>query len=314
MESPSGVKLENREQRRANVKVTKRVYRPAALVLAVLHFAAAWLPAAPLAAQECSRACLHDHMERYLSALVAGDPALVDLSRARVTENGVEVLPGEGLWETVTGLGDYRIDVADPETGQVAIIGEMLENDASTLFAVRLRVAADSIVEVEAIAGRASIPGTLVKMAPRASLLDIEPQRERLDRAAMLATARANFVGHLGGDAVFADDCERVENRKQMTGNPELGNIGCDFTFDTLDSVEPQRFLIVDEERQLVFGVFMLNWYAGAACTDNPGRERPCPPPTGLLSAEVLDVSGGMIHHAEVVCAYTGYAASTGWD
>lgn len=284
------------------------------LLFVALVYTTAWAPAKIQAAQDCDRACLQAHMEDYLSALASSDPTQIDLSQARLTENGVEIEPGEGMWQTITGLGAYRIEIADPVTGQIAIIGDMLEEVSSTMFAVRLKVSSNSIVEVESIIGRAAIPGTLVMETPRASLLNTEPRGDRMSRAEMLEAAHANFVGHLGGAARFAEDCERVENRKQMTSNPELGNIGCDFTFDTLDSVEPQRFLILDEERQLVFGVFMLNWYAGPSCTDNPDRERPCRPPTGLLTAEVIDVAGGMIHHAEVVCTYTEYAAPTGWE
>jgi hypothetical protein len=122
-----------------------------------------------------------------------------------------------------------------------------------------------------------------------------------------------------------------------MSGNPELnypinplpdrplphfGSMGCReqieaHLFDTLDAVEPRRSLVVDEERQLVFGLYMLRFYGRTACNDIPGYGRTCPKneqqPISLRSAEVLGVRGGRIHEVEVVFTRAAYDAATGW-
>ncbi len=65
----------------------------------------------------CDRACLYGFMDRYLDALVHKDPAKLPWApHARFTENNVELSIGDGLWGTVTGLGDYKLKFADRRT------------------------------------------------------------------------------------------------------------------------------------------------------------------------------------------------------
>ena len=72
---------------------------------------------------------------------------------------------------------------------------------------------------------------------------------------------------------------------------PRFAAMGCQqqvesHLFDTLDSVDSRRFLVLDEERQLVFGFFMLNWYRDNRCNEVRDYGRVCRPegqqPTGL--------------------------------
>src|SRR4051812_4900566 len=67
----------------------------------------------------CDRACLNGFLDRYMAALAAKDPSRLPLTReARYTENGVTLKPGDGLWATIDGLGDYKLTFVDPATQQ----------------------------------------------------------------------------------------------------------------------------------------------------------------------------------------------------
>ncbi len=123
----------------------------------------------------------------------------------RATEDAQEVRLGAGLWQTATGLGTYRIDLADPVSGTVGYIGEVLEGEGKVTIALRLKVADRKITEVEAILGRGRVPGTSIVPAPRASFGNIVPPAERLTRQQMIETANANFDALLvAGAATYA--------------------------------------------------------------------------------------------------------------
>ena len=291
-------------------------------------------------ASACDRACLTGVMNQYLAALAAGDPALAPLgSSYRATENGAEMRLGEGLWTTATGLGPYRIDFADPASGTVGYIGEVSEGEGRVTIALRLKVRNGRVVESETVLGRGRVPGTAMVEAPRASLAQTVPAARRLDRAQMIATANANFEAILSADgAIYADDCQRIENRMAMSGNPDLdypigtipgkpkphfGSMGCRrqieaHLFDQLDAVDPRRFVLVDEEKQLVFGIYMMRWYKQGRCNQIPDYGTICHDkprqPVSLLNAELLGVRGGNIHEIEAIFTFAPYDADSGWQ
>jgi hypothetical protein len=291
------------------------------------------------AESDCGRACLMGVLDAYLAALAAHDPGAVPVAADyRATEDGEEVRLGEGLWDSLTALGQYRIDLADPVSGNVGVIAEAIEGDSSAPFALRLRVVGGEITEIETIVGRGRVPGSAIVPAPRPSLAEAAPAEERLSRAEMIATADANFDAILAADgAIYAEDCQRVENRMAMSGNPDLdypiatlpgvekpafGAMGCreqieHHLFDQLDDVVQRRFVLLDEEKQLVLTVVMMRWYKAGRCSEIPDYGRICPEtprePTALHNAELLGVRGGMIHEIEAVFRFADYDADSGW-
>ena len=295
----------------------------------------------PPPAPGCDRACLGAIRDDYLAAMVARDPARAPMAADyRVTQDGQQIALGDGLWRTATGLGSYRIDFADPTSGNVGSIVEVREGEGAVTIALRLKVEDRTITEVESVLGRGRVPGSSPEPAPRASLARTVPVAQRLSRAEMIATADANFDAILAADgSIYADDCQRVENRMAMSGNdaldypigdvpgvakPRFGSMGCAEQISRnlmgqLDSVEPRRFVLVDEEKQLVFGVYMMKWYGkGDPCTEIGGYGRVCHEtvrqPTALLNAELLGVKGGMIHEIEAIFQFVPYDADSGWD
>jgi hypothetical protein len=292
------------------------------------------------APKACDRTCLYALTDQWLAAVQAHETTSLRLKKSfRYTENGVELPAGEGLFQTVTGYTRYQARAADPRAGEVAVIGEAIEGEKAVTFATRLKVVDGTIAEAETVIGRSfasahpSMPTTV-----RPGLQTIIPKRARLSRKAMIATVERNFDNLLKNDGShFADDCQRIENRMPMSGNPQLrypitpiegkpvppfGSMGCRaqveaHLFDTLDRVDPRRIIVVDEEQQLVFGVFSLRFYGRTECNDIPGYGRTCPArprgPMSLLSAEMLGVRGGKIHEVEVIFTRVGYDAEQGW-
>jgi hypothetical protein len=302
---------------------------------------AAGAQAAAPAAGDCDRRCLEGFVDTYLAALAARDPARAPLAGdVRFTENGAVLAAGEGLWRTAGAPTDYRIYVADERAGQVAFVGTILQTDGKPLMlALRLKVADGRIHEAEAITGAPfELPGSPLVSSPRPALSRATPLPQRLNREQMIAVAERNFDGIVAADGShFAPDCQRVENRMAMSGNPRLNYpiatlpgrpkpafaaMGCReqveaHLFDTLDSVGSRRYLVIDEERQLVFGVFMLNWYGDTQCNEVRDYGRVCRPPgqkpTGLRTAEILRVTDGKVHEVEVVFSFAPYEAPSGW-
>jgi hypothetical protein len=314
---------------------------PLILALAVIAAMLAPLGAAPAQAvgAACDRACLSRVMDAYLKALAARTPSAAPMAATyRATEDARDVRLGDGIWKTATGLGAYRVDLADPKSGNVAHIGELIEGDRSAPVTVRLRVIGGKIVESETILGKGRVPGAGIEPTPRASLSRIVPKKERTSRAEMIATANDNFDHILAADgSIYADDCQRIENRMAMSGNPKLdypiatlpgvvkprfGLMGCKEQiehrlFGTMDAAEPRRFTLVDEEKQQVLTVVMLKWYKKGGCNDVPNYGRICPAeprkPVALLNAELLGVRGGKIHEIEAVFQFVDYDATSGW-
>ncbi|HEY5410863.1 MAG TPA: hypothetical protein VIJ94_09060, partial [Caulobacteraceae bacterium] len=125
--------------------------------LAALAISAAFATgAAPAAAKPaCGRACLTQAMDRYLSALVAHDPARLAVTPdVRFTEDGAPLKLGDGLWQTNGGLGPFRLDFDDPERGQAGALVTVRENGNIALMAIRLKLVGGRISQVETVLAR----------------------------------------------------------------------------------------------------------------------------------------------------------------
>src|SRR5690606_39240604 len=89
----------------------------------------------------CDRACPGSLLDDYLAAVVAHDPAQAPLVVAfRQTENAINVAPGQGVWQSVTALGNVQRRYFDAVTGQAGYYGTVMEGEATAIVTVRLRV------------------------------------------------------------------------------------------------------------------------------------------------------------------------------
>ena len=100
----------------------------------------------------CNRACLEGVIDQYLAAVVAHDPKRLPLSAdVKYTENNQVLEVGDGFWKTAQGVGNYNHVFADPEFGQVAFMGTMMEAGAPLLMSLRLRIELGRITEIESV-------------------------------------------------------------------------------------------------------------------------------------------------------------------
>lgn len=294
---------------------------------------------------KCPAECLNGVIDKFLSAMIARDPKQAQLSDiVRYTEMGQEVPVGEGLWTTVTGLGNYRHYMSDPETGQAAYIGTVKEDTNVMVLALRLGVRLGKVTEAEVVyyrrgAGPAFNDAGIDKMEqlgkPDAAWLEPIPANERLTRPEMIEIANKYF-DHIQGDDggkifPFTDDCDRIENGVATTNNPSLSLGGEGFNNAALSckaqfeigyfaaiaaTTGDRRFVFADPQTGVVFSfvVFHNKGVKSVKLTD--GRVVPMgrfSRPSTLLMAEVFKIQHGAIRRIWVVGNGVPYRTRTGW-
>ncbi len=301
----------------------------------------------PARVKECDRACLVGMVDGYMNAIFKHDPKAVPAlaKDVRMTENTAEIGVGEGvLWRSRVEPTSFKIYVADPIAGQVAIQTRLKIQARDALVAVRLKIDRGKILEIEQLYDRnvneAAIP---LLTTPRPTLVNDVPPNQRRSREYMIWAANSYFdalEGDNGKIAAFAADCERHEQGYQTVHNPPPGGRSrpgpglpnpnteqgkADLAFSMLtctqqvDSkifaymkhIRPRRALIVDEQKGLVatFPLFIH---------DGTRRGAPDNAPPGmiqnLVTMETFGIRDGLIHEVEVFPFVTvPYGWGNGW-
>jgi hypothetical protein len=283
--------------------------------------------------QVCDRACLEGFLTEYLDALVAHNPFGLPLARTvRFTENAQILELGDGLWNLTTGLGKYRLIVADPESQQVGFLGTVFANERPTTLALRLKLENRRITEIEtlvSVANAPAAPGSPLAGAaalealgaPEPGFSQTVPEADRRSREQLRNAVNAYLDGVERGEAggvEFDTACNRRENGVQMTNNPTPNARGIDpramSCAEQLASrvlthyqvIYPRRMPIVDEERQLVFGVFLYQQPGDRLQIEVPGRgpyrfAEAQSQPAFFAVAQVFQFSGGRIRSIEAL-------------
>ncbi len=303
------------------------------------HAAAGPQPQAP-SAKACDYACLTNFVDRYMNALVAHDPGKLPLAEhVKFTENTIPLKLGDALWGTISGLGTYKIYFADPQAGESGTEATIRENGTPAIFVLRLKVVNQKITEVETIVRRGAEPAENLEKFGKPNPVWLEPlaPSEKSSRQAMLHAANQYFEGivHLSGDIVpFDEHCNRILDGIQDTNNPSYNEgwghgsfnpaaMGCRDNMNTkiwayIKSVDPRRFMIVDEKMGIVFGFFMFNHPGTVKEADVPGIGK-IPMPSSALRpfsvevAEFFKIQNGKIRQIEGVQLALPYRQPTGW-
>lgn len=293
-------------------------------------------PAAASPGGRCDRACLEGWVDRYLEAVVAHQPARVPLAKGvHFTENGQRLAVGDGLWNTASARGSYRLYVADPAATQAGFFGTIRENGKPAILALRLRVVADEITEIETLVARDDAGALRLEKlgAPHPVFLAAVPAAERAARDALIKTANMYFSGLERNDGrgayPFTPDCNRIENGKQTTNQPaatpqafDIGALGCKAQFETgffrfVTRIRDRRFVVIDEERGLVLA-FVFFDHAGniPRVTLTDGRTVPIgvARPWTWEIAELFKVERGLIRQVEAVLQESPYGMNSGWS
>jgi len=305
------------------------------------------------AAESCNRACLESYVDRYLDAVIANQPSAVPLSPAvRFTEDGVQLVIGDGLWNTARAKGKYRLFVTDVPAGQVAFLGTMEEDHRDpnqgtpVMIALRLKVKEGLITEIEQIVIRneqaQASAKRLNEMTPHPAYLQSIPQSERMSRADLIATGNKYFTGMQKndgkGDYPFTDDCERLENGNRATNVPTppgekrpdpktslvySAQWSCLEQFQSglihfVNRIRDRRFVAVDQERGIVFAFGFFDHSGGASRTFQAPDGRtvtagPVQPWTWQI-AELFKIEKGKIRKIEAFLQRVPYGMNSGWS
>jgi hypothetical protein len=287
----------------------------------------------------CDRQCLLGFVDRYLDALVARDPARAPFSAdARFTENAQVLELGDGLWNTASaGPAGYKLVVADETTGQSGFYIIMRENGKPIWLSGRLKVEDDEITELETVIIRSGSGfGNFDAPAPDSQWNEVLAESERRPREEMIAIADRYFTAladNLADYVPFDDDCNRVENGVRTANNPESQpfgggpNVGAMSCRDNINSmmwyyitaIDPRRYLVVDEARGIVFGIFMFHHDGTYETIQIPnygeftysGATRR---PFTTVIPEMFKIKDGKILRIEATMTALPYGSKSRWD
>jgi hypothetical protein len=314
----------------------------AALVVAMLPSTAA---AQARGGATCDRQCLVTAAEQYLDALAAKDLKRIQVApTVRYTENGQRLRLGDGLWNSASGRGTYKLHVADTTLGQVVTFTTMREAGTPILLAVRLKVENKVFSEIEAQVARSENAAKNLEATgkPREAFSRPTPPADRMSRAELVRVANMYFSGMQLNDGKgtypFADDCDRLENGGRTTNAPGRGGAArpdpktasnysamwtCREQFESgllhfVSRIRDRRYLAVDEEHGLVVAFAFFDHDAGASRTFKTPDGRtvtagPTTPWTWQI-AELFKVEKGLLHEIEAVLERVPYGMPSGWS
>jgi hypothetical protein len=284
-------------------------------------------------------------MDQYLAALAKNDPSGVPLAEdVKLVENTKKTAIGEGLWKTATGApSDFKIMVADADTGEVAFMGVIEENNKPTIVAIRLNVKNGEITEIDhlVIHNEDGSPLNPNMSKVRPALLERQPKMERISRERMIKIANSYYeaiVQDNGDVAPFADECQRRENggisANDQTQTPEeaanddfstFRKMKCGEQLSTgvmsyITGITDRRVFAVDEAKGLVFAfsifrhngepkVMEIKGVPGITERENEWGAFELP------AAHVFKIRNGMIYEIEAIgYFYEGTGLTSGWE
>ena len=142
-----------------------------------------------------------------------------------------------------TGIGKYKLIVADPQSQQVGFLGTVFANDRPATLALRLKLENHKISEIETLVTVSNPPPAATKVGKKGPVpalsggaaldamgapvfMHAASEGERRTREQLITTANAYYDAMERGDAnlvQFDTSCDRIENGVQMTNNPTRG-------------------------------------------------------------------------------------------
>ncbi len=251
--------------------------------------------AAPAAAQTCDRACMTDLITRYVDAVVAHDHSRLPLAEnVRFTEDSKALKLGEGLWQTVTGKGQFRQDYLDTRKQIASTHVQLLQGKDQVLLSALLYIKERKITGIETLVQRITPesrfqPTELGK--PVRGMNDPVPAGKKQSRESMIKTALTYPEGlRIGnftdGGTPFAPETYRVENGV-ITAGDGCGRADCGMYTQNI-MLHPgivASVAAVDEENGVVL-LWMNFGHTGTSYGEG----------NALVTFEAFKVWGGQIH------------------
>jgi hypothetical protein len=298
----------------------------------------------------CNRACLENVVDQYLAAVVAHNPKMAPFSAdVKYTENDQRLDIGDGFWKTVEGRGKYTHIFADPEGGQVAYMGTMMEAGAPLLMSLRLRIELGRITEIESIlfkpggGGPNNIADMDKPFEPEDIWFKSIPPAQRMSRQELIAAADGYFTGLQKNDGKgingtgtypFTNDCHRVENGAPTTNVPRPNNEKVDVNnpahannmdclsqfklgyYFIVQNIHDRRYPVVDQERGIVWAHVVFDQgtvNSGVLSTGVPYTFRGFNRPSSILVTEAFLIENGKIRRVEMVGPGVNYHLNSPW-
>jgi hypothetical protein len=296
----------------------------------------------------CNRACLENLIDQYLNAVVAHDPKKMPFSAdVKYTENYQVLQIGDGFWKTAQSRGRYTHIFADPEAGQVASMGTMIEADQPLLMSLRLRIELGRITEVESLyykqggGGPNNIAGMDRPYAPEEMWFKSIPPAQRMSRQELIAVADGYFTGLQKNDGKgingtgtypFTNDCRRIENGSPTAGAPPRPNLAPDaidaFAMDCMtqfklgyyfvvQSIHGRRYPVVDQERGVVWAHGVIDQgtvNSGVLSNGRPYTFTGFNRPSSILFTEAFLIEAGKIRRVEMVGPSAPFHMNSPWS
>ena len=209
-----------------------------------------------------TQAALEHIGDLYRAAYVAHDPTRAPIAREVVfSENNVEMAFPDASWDAVTQELGPALTFSDPVTGQVGIFTAVMMNDTPGFLAIRLKVVADQITEIEHmlstrrnLSGPPTPIGDVNTFTHDADLARPLADVERDTREEMIRLSDGYFstlennTGDIRGTR-FAPDTQRFENGMAFADVERLFRLG---TYRFNARVRDRDYFLVDETRGLV--------------------------------------------------------------
>jgi hypothetical protein len=248
-----GFRIENGSIRRVEMTMYEVPFGSRSAFAPVERAPAARMPSASAgnSGEACDRKCLRAMVDQFFDAMTARCPCRAPLAdNVKYTENGQAVKPGEGLWRTLSARGGYRVYLSDPVTGQAGYYGDINEKGLLGMLALRLKVQAHRITEIEAIVVREELrpgsgkadaglagntagimtPRMLNELQPKGFLRadpllqQMVPRAHRVPRTELIALTARYFDAFAQAKSALVpldETCARRENGIPATGNPD---------------------------------------------------------------------------------------------
>jgi hypothetical protein len=285
---------------------------------------------------QLTRTELYAVLDQYLAALKASDPTKVSWApKVRNTENNVAILVGDGLWQTLSGMGDYDFRIVDTKLGQIGFFGVVSETQETSAFALRLKIDDQKrVAEVETLVLRQLNQGIRFenqKFERQPVMNELLPLEKRASRQRMISLANGYFDTLQLNDGQlftkFSPTCKRIENGVQTTNNPNfavvpVSRLGCEeqfrmgnYRYDT--RLRARRFPLVDEERGIVLAMGFID-HSGALqeykLTDGTAVKSPLTRPHSFYLFEAFKIKEGAIEQIESVFMSVPYNMPSPWN
>ncbi len=290
----------------------------------------------------CNRECLVELMDQYLAALPTHDPSGVPLAEnVKLVQNTEPTPLGKGLWETATGgPADFKIYVADPDQGEIGMIGVIEDKQKPAIAAIRLKVADHKITEIDHLVvppGEEPLHPNMSKVRP--ALLERQPKLERVPRERMKEIANSYYEAIVQDDgtvAPFADECQRRENGtiavNDQTSRPAAAKddfsifrkMTCSDQLSTgvmsyITDINRRRVFAVDEEKGLVFAFSMfihdgtpeVMKIAGVPGITEKKNDYGA---FDLPAAHIFKIRNGKIYEIEAIGYMAEHGIKNGWE